>query len=361
MTEFVAAALLMVLLVLCVRSVVDRVGTVWLVALVAVLMAAVRLQYAPIALLLLGVFFLRTEKRVHLAVAAGVFLLAVGVFDAMTWDGGLFHSYITNIRFNLVLGKYLLNRYPAYQFLIWLVIASAGLFIACVAGGLSNVRRYGFLFGLIGLILVFHSALSHKEYRFVFVVIPLWLLIGADVVAQFATYVKKHLLGLIAILFAIVSVSGILNVLPFQNQVYLLAKDPIFAAYRYLAQAPGVQGVWQVDSRYAILPGYYYLHRKIPFYDNNTGGLINKDMVTISSTVSHIVSRKPDLSIPGYSVEREFGDVQIWRRDRKGPAIVQWQDYHLIVVEDWAYKIIRAADPAVPLRPANMNIRFTGP
>ncbi len=105
MTEFVAAALLMVLLVLCVRSSVDRVRMVWLVALVAVLIAAVRLQYAPLALLLLGVFFLRTEKKVQLAVAAGAFLLVVGVFDAITWDGGLFHSYITNIRFNLIVDQ----------------------------------------------------------------------------------------------------------------------------------------------------------------------------------------------------------------------------------------------------------------
>ena len=63
MTEFVATALLMVLLVLCVRSSVHRMGTVCLVALVAVLMAAVRLQYAPIALLLLGVFFLQDGEE----------------------------------------------------------------------------------------------------------------------------------------------------------------------------------------------------------------------------------------------------------------------------------------------------------
>ena len=96
MTEFVAAALLMVLLVMCVRSSVDRGRTVWVMALVAVLTAAVRLQYAPIALLLLGVFFLRTKKKIQLVVASIAFLLAVGVFDAITWDGGLFHSYITN-------------------------------------------------------------------------------------------------------------------------------------------------------------------------------------------------------------------------------------------------------------------------
>ena len=183
MTEFVAAALLMVLLVLCVRSSVDRAGVVWLMALIAVLAAAVRLQYAPIALLLLGVFFLRTEKRVHLAVAAGVFLLAVGLFDAMTWDGGLFHSYITNIRFNLIVDQGRAGESPGYQFLWWFLLASVGLGALCVVVALRDVRRYGFLLVLIGLVLLVHSVQAHKEYRFVFAVVPLWLVVGADVVS----------------------------------------------------------------------------------------------------------------------------------------------------------------------------------
>ena len=373
MTEFVAAALLMALLALCVRSSVDKGRTVWVMALVAVVIAAVRLQYAPLALLLLGVFFFRTDKKIQLVVAAGAFLLAVGVFDAITWDGGLFHSYITNIRFNLVLGEYLSSR-PVYQFLVWLLLASVGLGALCMAMVLRDPRRYGFLLVLIGLVLLIHSVQAHKEYRFVFAVIPLWLLVGADVVAQFAARGNARVWGLAAVLFAAVSLGGILNALPFQNQVYtgmpgdsypykarfILAKDPIFAAYRYLAHTPGVLGVWQVDRGYVHLPGYYYLHRKIPFYDDETGGLINKDMTTISSTVSHIVSGIPNLSIPFYSVERKFGDIQIWHRDKEKPAIVQWQDYHLIVVGDWAYQIMRAIDPDAPLRPANQGIHFIG-
>ena len=68
------------------------------------LTAAIRLQYAPLALVLLGIVFLRTGKRIQLTLAAAGFAVAVGLFDAITWDGGLFHSYVTNIRFNLVLG-----------------------------------------------------------------------------------------------------------------------------------------------------------------------------------------------------------------------------------------------------------------
>ena len=118
-------------------------------ALVVVLMAAVRVQYAPLALLLLGVFFLRTEKKVQLVVAAGVFLLAVGVFDAITWDGGLFHSYITNIRFNLLIDEGRAGETPIYQFLWWLLLASVGLSALCMVIALRDLRRYGLLFVLI--------------------------------------------------------------------------------------------------------------------------------------------------------------------------------------------------------------------
>ena len=278
MTEFVATALLMALLMLCVRSSVDRGRTVWLVALVAVLMAAVRLQYAPLALLLLGVFYLRTAKKVHLAVAAGIFLLAVGVFDAITWDGGLFHSYITNIRFNLVIDAGRAGESPGYQFLWWLLLASIGLSALCMVIALRDVRRYGFLLAMVVLVLLIHSAQAHKEYRFVFAVVPLWLLIGADVVARFGEW-NKRVWVLVGVLFAAVSLGGILNALPSQNQVYraysketgkvgfIRGQDPIFAAYRYLAHAPGVLGVWHADRPYFNTPGYYYLHHKIPFYD----------------------------------------------------------------------------------------------
>ena len=365
MTEFVATALLMVLLVLCVRSAVDRAGTVYLMALVAVLMAAVRLQYAPIALLLLGVFFLRTEKKVHLAVAAVAFLLAVGVFDAMTWDGGLFHSYVTNIRFNLIVDQGRAGETPVYQFLWWLLLASVGLGALCMAIALRDLRRYGFLLVLIGLVLLIHSVQAHKEYRFVFAVVPLWLVIGADVVARFGARVWVPA----GVLFAAISLCGVLNALPSQGQVYrafsretgkvgfVREQDPIFAAFRYLARAPGVLSVWQADRPYYNLPGYYYLHRAIPFYDAFSGRVINKDMETIAASVSHIVSGNPNLTIPGYTVEKQFGDVQIWRRNENDAPIREWEAYNPII--GGVEQIMTRVNPNAPTPPPNMGIRFT--
>ena len=105
---------------------------------------------------------------------------------------------------------------------------------------------------------------------------------------------NKRVWGIGGVLFAAVSIGGVLNALPAQDQVYrafsretgkvgfVRGQDPIFAAYRYLAHAPGVLGVWQADRPYFNLPGYYYLHREIPFYDAFSGRVINKDMETIS-------------------------------------------------------------------------------
>ena len=43
---------------------------------------------------------------------------------------------------------------------------------------------------LIEVTLLIHSAQSHKEYRFIFVVVPLWLSIGADCVEEIASRAK---------------------------------------------------------------------------------------------------------------------------------------------------------------------------
>ena len=94
-------------------------------------------------------------------IAASV-LVAIGIFDAITWDGGLFHSYVVNIRVNFALGDMRAGESPAWQFLYWLLIANMGLVALCVLA-LPDLRRYGFLLTLIALTLLIHSTQSHKE------------------------------------------------------------------------------------------------------------------------------------------------------------------------------------------------------
>ena len=127
MTEFVATALLVALLALCVRPPTDRPVAVWSVAALAVLVTAIRMHYAPAAAILLGLFFLRSGRKLPLVLAVAALVAAVGVFDAVTWNGGLFHSYGVNIAYNLVAGGSRAGESPPWQFLWWLALAGAGL------------------------------------------------------------------------------------------------------------------------------------------------------------------------------------------------------------------------------------------
>ena len=372
MTEFVATAPLVALLALCIRPSVDDARTVWTAAFLAVLTAAIRLQYAPAALLLLGIVFLRTGKRIQLTLAAAGFTAAFGVFDAVTWNGGLFHSYATIIRYHLMVGPLRTDESPAYQFLLWLTLAGVGLSLLCVAAALRRPRRYGFLLGLIALVVLVHSLQTHKEYRYIFAVIPLWILVGADLAARLAALGdgRRHLAGVAAAGFAAVSLAGILNALPYQDRVYrawsketgavgfIRNQDPIFPAYRYLARAPGVSGIWQVDRRYLNLPAYYYLHQSIPFYDRFTGRGLKGNPAAVSSRVSHIVSAATGFSVPGYSLEKQFGDVRILRRDRNEPPVRAWLDHLPVVVTNRHKQIMRRIHPDGPSPPANYGIRF---
>ena len=383
MTEFVAAAPLVGLLALCVHPAPDRPRVVWQAAALAVAASAIRVQYAPVALLLLGIVFLRTRMKLLLVLASAAVLGAIGMFDALAWDGGLFHSYLTNVRFNLILGEMRTGESPAYQFLWWLTVAGAGFSVLSLAGALRSPRRYGLLLAVAALVLLAHSLQAHKEYRFVFAVIPLWLLIGADLVVRVRRWISgrraagphaaRWTIGSAAALFAAASLAGVLNALPYQERVYqawsretgvtgfVRNQDPIFAAYRHLARAPGVTAVWQVDRPYFNLPGYYYLHRAIPFYDASTGQAVSRDLATLSASVSHLVSADPDLTVPGYSLERAFGDMRILRRDAVEPPVRRWQEYAPVIVGDLVHRIMLRVDAEAPPPPAGAGIIFAAP
>ena len=383
LTELVAAALLMPALAICVRPGRDKPWEVATVAVLAVLVAAIRMQYAPLAALVLGLFFLHTERKLQLVLTAAAVFAGVGVFDAITWDAGLFHSYVVNLSVNFALGELRAGESPAWQYAWWLLVASMGLAALCAVAALRDFRRYGLLLALIAVILLIHSTQSHKEYRFIFVVIPLWLLIGADLAVRFASRVGAGKSGGLlrpAVLalggaFAAVSTAGILNALPWQARAYesysgetgavgfLRNRDPVFAAYRYLAGAPGVSAVWQVDRAYSNLPGYYYLHREIPFYDAYTGRLIFGDreeieLEPILASVSHIVTADPATAVTGYSLEKSFGDVRILRRDADGPPVRTWREYVPTVTGGVFTRLVREIYPDAPAPPPAAGIRF---
>ncbi len=411
LTEFVGAVLSMALLTWCVHAPRgDGPAAAWLAAFLAVLTAAIRIQYAPLALALLGLYLLRAGRAagLHAAAAAIVFFFAVGAFDAVTWDGGWFHSYRTYLEFNLAIDRQAVEWvWPRYQYLVWLLFLGGGLSALCTAAALLDLRRYGFLALLLSLILVPHSIEAHKEYRYLFVLGPLWLLIGAGVVARLAAPAALSgrarrpahppdassgsapdrapgrapgpvwIHATAGALFAAVSLAGVLNLLPRWDEAlterfsvgvrhpvrFLHGQDPAFAAYRWLAAAPGVRAVWDLDYDYLDTPGYYYLHREIPFYDRQAGfaNELQADLDTLRASVSHLVTVRPDLAVPGYVVEKEFGRVRILRREENEAPVRGWRDFNPTVTNLFGEGYLRRLYAQAPPPPANFNIRFAEP
>ena len=378
MTEFVAAAPLVALLAFSAGPRATR--AVWTPAFLAVAAGAVRPQYAPAALLLLGAVFLRSERRAWLVAASAGLALAVGVFDAAAWDRGLFHSYLTNLRFNLALGDVRAGESPAWQFAAWFAVASAGLALVCVAGALAAPRRYALPLALIAAIVGLHALEGHKEYRFVFAAIPLWLLIGADLAvrasdAAWARRLRLRKAPAAAVAAAVAlagSAAGLSNALPGQQGVYrawsqetgvvrfLRGQDPVFAAYRALASAPHVGGVWHVDRPYYNTPGYYRLHRRIPFYDTFTGpALIGA--APLAEAVTHLVTGEPAFAAPGYEPWRRFGEVRVLRRAGPAVPVRRWREYAPVVADERVASFVRGFDAAAPAAPPAWGVTFADP
>ena len=294
MTEFVATGPLLLTLWIAVRP-----GSVALVpglwaALLAVLATAIRSQYAPVAAVLFAIVVLRSTHRPTLLLAAAGMVLGVGAFDAVVWDRGLFHSYVTNIRFNVAMGELRRGESPPWQYLAWLFTAHGGLSVACVLAAAFAPRRYALLLALIALILGIHSIQPHKEYRFVFAAVPLLLMIGADLAVRLhgRRIPGRAAAVAVAAVAASVSAAGLLNALPNQDRVYKAwsretghvtflgfrdAQDPVYAAYRWLATLPDVGAVWHADR-------YYYA---------DAGGITTCTTMSLSTTSKREVLSPP--------------------------------------------------------------------
>jgi len=373
MTEFVATGPLLLVLWIAVRRTPVGLRAGLAATVLTVLATGVRMQYAPLAALLFGIVVLRAKHRVVLVLAAAGMALAVGAFDAAVWGGGLFHSYVTNVRFNLAIADARAGESAPWQYVAWLVTAHGGLSAASVLAAMFAPKRYALLLLLVALVVGIHSMQSHKEYRFVFVAVPLLLMIGADLVARLhrggAWGRAGAIVGCSAA--ACVSACGILNALPGQEGVYkawsretgivtffdVRRQDPHFAAYRWLARAPGVGAVWQAERPYYNTPGYYHLHRDIPLYDVYTGGQLAANPALAFGLVTHIVTERRDARFPGFSEDRRFGTVRILARGTGGP-VPRWRAHVPVIVPDSQDRLMRRIVPDARVPPANAGIRF---
>ncbi len=265
-----------------------------------------RVQYAvPAGILwLMAVASWGRWRAAGIALSGTVALATAAVVDTLTWGMPLI-SYWNTVVFNVVHGvSRLFGKDPFYQYLVWMFGASAGLHLLAVAYGVLRWRRTWPILLLIASILVPHSIIAHKEYRFVFAAVPLLLVLLAYGVGRVGGYVgsaalaRSLALGLFVIVSAVKAASW-----------QVLFRDDRLLASLYLSQQTDVRAVLDLSRVWIHTGGFYYLHHDVPFlFSRNVSSIPAKD---IRKYVSHVIATAGSRRPPGFSVERRFGQVEL--------------------------------------------------
>ncbi len=294
------------------------------------LVGILRLQFLPLVGVLGAMLLLRRGWRGAVFALLGT-LLPLAVLAALDfWNLGLpFASAYYNFLYNSVYKiADTFGTSPPLQYFLDLGIASTGVFAVSLLGGLADWRRSWPVLLFIAAILVPHSLIPHKEYRFVFAcTAPLLLLTSRVLVAagplligRFARVERALGRGLVPVagvlLVVSVSIMGGLYRLPAQSRIYwqsVSSREPVRLAVIDLSRRSNVVAVANTAHAWWSSGGYYYLHLPVPIYYASD---LERLGLTAEQVVSHIVCDASAAPSPGFRVVARHGPIEI--REREG-------------------------------------------
>ncbi|MEM8807919.1 MAG: glycosyltransferase family 39 protein [Cyanobacteria bacterium P01_G01_bin.38] len=276
---------------------------------------ALRLQYAPAVVVVLVMVLIDGWRgkwpRDGIAIAITGFLtiiLFVGWLDYYTY-GSFFVSYYNNYLYNKVYGvSSLWGEQSLWFYLAKLGIYSAGLFWVAIAGSLLRKgSKPWLLLAMLASIWLPHTLIAHKEYRFIFMAVPLCLLLTAIVFDDLITQIRQwggQSLRNIALGAMGLCVIGVMLV-----SLLTMGKNDGLQAYLYLNNQPGVVSVLNLNSQWYDSGGYYYLHKDVPIYFSHQVEGISETL--LSRYISHVVCPREYPSIPGFTISAQFDFVDV--------------------------------------------------
>ena len=329
---------------------------------------------APFALVAFAAF--NPAQRIAFLSATGAGLAGAVLLDHLTW-GGFLHSLVLHVEQNIRFPWKI--RVPFHAYYLWAGLASAGLFWAAVLWSLKEWRRYWPALALLAVFFVSHQSFVHKEYRFFFPWIPVWLVVAADLArrVQQSQWLKRLRPGAAACAaaapFALVSIAGISNALPLQKDLYkpnlteyeeegyrFLHRDPQLQRYIDLGENDAVEGVFELSRNWPLTGGYYYLHRQIPLYtwqslryiQTSSGGKTG-----LEELATHILTPEnmgPVESSESYELVESKAGTSLWqiRPEAKKPVrkLRKYRYTHVQywIVHPWGARHINDPDDLLP-------------
>jgi hypothetical protein len=283
---------------------------------------------------------LQVRRRwIPLLVGASIPVLASGLLDALTWQYP-FQSIWLNIWVNLYEG--ISNRFailPWFYIVGFLGYFWGGAFAFIVSLALLGGRRLPLLLGVVATILIMHSLIGHKEYRFIYPALPLIATLAGIGTVE-VVYALWDRLGpgfsrgygiLMALgLWSCVSASLFASA-PFQ---YLLQHSSgEIAAFRTLSGDSGVCGIALYGVYIWDTPGYSYLRQGIELYQLNSANEVSAEEDKFNTIIAKNSVAVPERSFSrwgcfdnGYEIKtNHLGATRTFRRLDAAEPVCIWR------------------------------------
>ncbi len=290
----------------------------WAPAIVGLLLGlavALRLQYAIAGAVIwtLVVIWWGWRSALQVSLAGAAILLFAGMIDALTW-GVPFISYYNNVLFNVVYGvSDLFGRSSLLWYVGRMTEASVGLHALAFIFGVLKWKRSWPLVLLISSVVLPHMLVPHKEYRFVFLAIPLLLVLLARASVEIQSWLaQRYSSTWIAI--GIISLLSIIG----GSRGDILKRDDVLLATLDLSKRNNVAGFLDLTSQWIDTGGFYYFHHNVPYAFRWDVKQLSTD--EYKNYFSHILDRG-DRPIPaGFRVSARYGSIVLLEQSDPPPS-----------------------------------------
>ena len=276
-----------------------------------------RIQLAPVlAILWLAMLLVNGWRRVlYCTMGALIGATITGAVDFMTLPypyASIIGYYKVNI-IDDVSTKF--GQAPWHFIILGFARAWSGAlipFLWFLAVGVRKSRPMLLLVALAAGLILAHSAVAHKEYRFIYPALPLLLVpIAAGIDRVIARLYPADPAVLALTLAGIAALSLVVAAgANFRSHFYRRYGET--KAFQLIRKSPDACGVALHLVYWGETPFYTVLHRNIPIYD----GYVGADFRLYRDAANYVVSRVPE---PGYTEIQEWDQgedpVYLFRRD----------------------------------------------
>jgi phosphatidylinositol glycan class B len=288
-----------------------------------------RLQYAPaVAVVAVAACFFWPWRLVVMAAAGGVaMLLTAGLVDGITW-GVPFVSFYHNYLYNKVYGlsSIIWGAQSPWFYLQHLAPQSGGLFlVAIIYGVLRPGRKPWLMLALVVSLLLPHSLIAHKEYRFIFAIVPFCLVLSAIALSDLGRWLAQRSWpwGITATALVMAGSTWGLMI----NTHYLSRQDGV-QALLFLHDQPALVSVLNLYGHWYGTGGYYHLHRNVPVFLPEH--LATIELIDLANYFSHILCSVNQGPIDGFETIAQFDSIEVRQNSLGTPPSMLDMDTHTV-------------------------------